>query len=304
MLFVMSLATAAAWAGGYTPGSGAGVRVRCPHPALIQGYQKGCANPTADGGAADMLKNSLLRDEIKSRLLRRCATAGRGFGASPSDRRATNELIDQLSQLSPTESPTDGLDGADRWMGRGYDLRFDAADSREATLAPAVQGRWRLVYTDARDVLSLDSSPVAAVGPIFQEITLPASVTNEITFYPRAPFLLPTLAFMPSGELSTVAKLKVQTRARARGGSRVGLTFESVAFDAQSLLGLDVSTLLPQLSAPLPRLPGAGGADSDESPAYFDILYLDIDTLVIRQNEPGGVFVAVRDDGELGEGNA
>ena len=68
--------------------------------------------------------------------------------------------------------------------------------------------------------------------------------------------------------------------------------------EARSLLGMDVSSLLPPLSAPLLRLPGTGGADSDGSPAFFDVLYLDSELLCIRQNEPGGVFAAVRVDDE------
>ena len=32
-------------------------------------------------------------------------------------------------------------------------------------------------------------------------------------------------------------------------------------------------------------------------------MILDIDTLIIRQNEPGGVFVAIRDDGDFGGGD-
>lgn len=272
------------------------VRPRCASPLLIQGYQSG---RTQDLATTDALKSSLLRDELKGRLFRACATCGRGFSASAADRRVANDLIGKLAALSPTESPTDGIDGEGRWMGRGFDLRFDVPDSREATAAPAIQGRWRLVYTDALDVLGLDASPFASVGPIYQSISLPSTVTNEITLHPRAAALLPTSAFLPDGSLSTVATLKVQTRARARGPARVGLTFESILFDAQTFLGVDVTSLLPQLSAPLPRLPGAGGADSDDSPAYFDIVYLDIDTLIIRQNDPGGVFVAIRDDDDF-----
>lgn len=58
-----------------------------------------------------------------------------------------------------------------------------------------------------------------------------------------------------------------------------------------------MSRLLPQLSLPLPRLPGsnAAGADSDASPAFFDVRFLDGELLVILQNQPGGAFVLVRE---------
>jgi len=247
----------------------------------------------------DALKASLERSSLKQELYRMCAVCSRGFGASASDRAMADGLIERLSAMSPTPSPTEGMEGTDggtRWMGRGYDLRYEVSDSLEATAPPPLEGCWRLLYTDALDVLSLDASPVVGVGPIYQQISPPATVTNIITVYPRAAALLPTLALTPSGALSTVATLRVGTRARARSSSRIGLTFESVSFDAQTFFGIDVSTLLPQLSAPLPRLPGSGGADSDESPAFFDVTYLDADCLIIRQNEPGGTFVAVRED--------
>ena len=35
--------------------------------------------------------------------------------------------------------------------------------------------------------------------------------------------------------------------------------------------------------------------DNTSSPGYFDILYIDDDMLIISQNEPGGVFVSIRD---------
>ena len=83
---------------------------------------------------------------------------------------------------------------------------------------------------------------------------------------------------LPPGMLRTSTRLRVLTRARARSATRVGLTFEQVEIEPRALLGFDLSQLLPALSLPLPRLPGSNraGADSDTSPAFFDVLYLDI----------------------------
>ena len=87
---------------------------------------------------------------------------------------------------------------------------------------------------------------------------------------------LGTAGGKPAGcERSTVATLRVGTRAKARSETRIGLTFESVSLDAQTFLGVDVATLLPALSAPLLRLPGSGGADSEQSPSYFDVAFVD-----------------------------
>lgn len=244
------------------------------------------------------------RDALKQDLLKVCAGCGRGFGASASDRRNVAAKIAELGESAcPDVVATAGIEGGDsmsRWMGRGFDLRYDDPSSAEADdlqqpRAP-LGGRWRLVYTSAADVLGLDTSPFVAIGDIYQDIEVgePSTVTNVITLFPRLGALVPALDVTPSGGRSTVATLRVGTRARARNETRVGLTFESVSFDAQSLLGVDVATLLPKLSAPLLRLPGSGGADSEASPSYFDVLFVDHDMLIIQQNAPGGVFVAVR----------
>ena len=263
-------------------------------PQMAQGTQRA---PERTSSAAEALKQQFRRDELKQELYKKCAGCSRGFGASAADRRAVDVLIQELQVLSPIAEPTAGLEGsAGRWMGRGYDLRYDDEESLEATrsAAPPLMGKWRLIYTSAYDVLTLDASPFWAVGEIYQQIEPPSSVTNAISLYPRAAAFLPMADLTPSGQLSTVATLRVSTRAKARDDRRVGLTFESVTFDAQSFLGQDVGSLLPALSTPLPRLPGSGGADSDVSPSFFDVVFVDEDVLIIRQNEPGGVFIATK----------
>mmetsp|Transcript_10046 Transcript_10046/g.32045 ORF Transcript_10046/g.32045 Transcript_10046/m.32045 type:complete len:324 (+) Transcript_10046:69-1040(+) len=239
----------------------------------------------------DSLKAALERDALKGRLLRVCAACNRGFGASALDRASVDSLLDRLCRVDPCEEPTAGVTGSDaaeRWVGRG----LESAGWSDGTVANGpLDGVWRLVYTNATDVLSLDVNPVAGVGPISQEISLPDRVVNVIEFYPRA------LSLLPAGALPTTTRVRVGTRARARSPSRVGLTFETVGVEARELLGIDVSRLLPQLSLPLPRLPGsnAAGADSDASPAFFDVRFLDGELLVILQNQPGGAFVLVRE---------
>ena len=235
------------------------------------------------------------REDLKSQLLRVCATCNRGFGASLLDRACIGSLLLRLAAVNPAEDPTAGVAGSDGsvpgWKGRG----LENSGELDGTIAPGpLEGCWRLVYTNASDVLSLDVNPIAGVGPISQEVTLPDRVTNVIDFYPRAASVL------PPGMLRTSTRLRVLTRARARSATRVGLTFEQVEIEPRALLGFDLSQLLPALSLPLPRLPGSNraGADSDTSPAFFDVLYLDQEMLIIQQNEPGGVFVAVRESAE------
>lgn len=278
---VLAVGLAAAW----KPSGSMAVRRAPPRvkaPVLIEGYQNGCKEPDEDLEVDPRvaLERTLDRESLKTSLLRTCAACARGFGASPSDRRRVDAIIEKLSLMPPDAGPTRGLAGSDGtlWAGRGF----------EGAQGGPLEGRWRLIYTDASDVLGLDINPFVGVGSVWQEISLPSTVDNVIELFPRAEALL------PAGMRSAVT-LRVGTRAAARSATRVGLTFERVALRGKSIFGFDVSSLLPPLSAPLPRVPGAGGADTEASPAFFDILYLDAELLLIRQNSPGGVFAAVRE---------
>ena len=242
-----------------------------------------------------LLNEPFERADLKVQLLRTCAACNRGFGANGMDRTTVDSILSRLSELNPSVEPTSGITGSPsgaEWVGRGFEQRDDYESGFVVGAQGPLDGIWRLVYTNASDVLSLDANPIAGVGPIFQEYTLPSSVVNVIDLYPRAESLL------PPGVLSrSVTRLRVSTRASARSATRIGLTFERVDIEARSLLGIDLSKLLPALSIPLPRPPGsnAAGADDQASPAFFDIGYLDQDMLLILQNQPGGAFVLVRE---------
>ena len=213
------------------------------------------------------------RAELKAELLLAAAACNRGFGATKADRARVAKLFDALEGLSPTPDATAGITGG-----------------TPGSSAPLV-GCWRLVYTTANDVLSLDASPVAGVGPVYQLIERPNDVTNIIDLYPRFETLLPI------GSFTSATRLRVMTRAAARSASRVGLTFYEARAEQRALLGQDVG-FLPTLGGPLPQLPGAIGTDpaTTTSPSFFDVVYLDEQMLLIRQNSPGGVFAAVRVD--------
>ena len=100
-------------------------------------------------------------------------------------------------------------------------------------------------------------------------------------------------------------RLKVYTTAAARSvKNRVGLTFRSLEVKPKSLLGRSVMKL-PSLRANLPQatLFGSnvdkGGLFGNEGPGYFDVLYLDEECLIIKQNAPGGIFISIRSDESL-----
>ena len=281
-LFTVAAATHAANVHPFTP--------RAHRAAVSMQIQ----SPVSIEAQRDSLKMQLERDTLKAQLFRVCAMCNRGFGASERDRASVSSILEQLCQTSPCSEPVAGVTGSEaskRWKGRGFEL-----DYNDPTIANGpLEGVWRLIYTNATDVLSLDSNPFfAGVGEVSQEISLPNRIVNVIDLYPRVSALL------PPGMLRTTTRIRVSTRARAWSATRIGLTFEQVGVEALALLGFDLTKLVPQLSIPLLRLPGSNraGADSDASPAYFEVGYLDRELLVIQQNQPGGTFALVRETEE------
>ena len=187
---------------------------------------------SAVDAARALLNRPFEREQLKGQLLRICAACNRGFGASAFDRASVNGLLERLTPLSPTADPTAGMVGsaANAWVGRGFEQR-DLPNPEDPPVLP-LNGNWRLVYTNATDVLSLDANPFAGVGAISQEISLPNTVVNVIDLYPRLASLLPSPI---QSSLRTATRLRVSTRARARSATRVGLTFEKVGVESQAL---------------------------------------------------------------------
>eukprot|EP00558_Chaetoceros_sp_UNC1202_P010089 CAMPEP_0197241574 /NCGR_PEP_ID=MMETSP1429-20130617/7572_1 /TAXON_ID=49237 /ORGANISM="Chaetoceros sp., Strain UNC1202" /LENGTH=283 /DNA_ID=CAMNT_0042701431 /DNA_START=61 /DNA_END=912 /DNA_ORIENTATION=+ len=221
------------------------------------------------------------RDEIKRKLLLLCASYDRGFGASKKARDQVDDLIQQLELANPT--PVDASRGVD---GNGSSTPDEGP--------PPLEGIWRMVWTTALDVLSLAASPIATPGAIYQVIEPPIA-TNIIDFIPRAQNLLPS-AFPTS-----LIRAEVKTRASIRpdNSNRVGLNFEAVKVVPVEVLGMKAD-FLPPLSINLPgsqiKIEDLPGVDPATAPGYFDVVYLDNDVLVIRQNAPGGYFVSVKVD--------
>ena len=227
---------------------------------------------------------------LKSKLFAACAAADRGFAASPADRAEIEALLDELSPLSPTDEPTRGL----------------AEGAADAPLRKC----WRLVYTSASDVSTLAANPLASLGGIYQDARELPVVVNVIDSFPR---LLANLPPDAASRLATTTRLRVQTRARPRSATRVGLSFERVGAEQLAVLGQAVPDWLPRPAVDLPQLgldvqrrifnvgDEEDPRDAASNPAFFDVMYLDDELLVIKQGSPGGMFAAVAVD-ELAKG--
>jgi hypothetical protein len=188
-----------------------------------------------------------------------------------------------------------------------------------------IVGNWRMIYTTALDVLSLQASPFFMAGAIYQVYTAPTTTTttggtviNIIDFIPRFQSLFFRPNLLPSSwnmkPPNTLLRVQVSTRAcvpKQQQPNRIGLIFDSVSIQPIEVLGLD-STMLsslfpflppPSLSLDLPKLPTFGTTPSSSTSSsssvttatgYFDVTYLDEELLIIQQNAPGGIFCLLR----------
>lgn len=221
--------------------------------------------------------DSLRVSELKRRILELGASYDRGFGASPSARDRASQVIQDLERNNRETNAARSMDGTST---TSDDVEGDSP----------LRGSWRMVWTSAFDVLSLEASPLSTTAAIYQIIEPPV-VTNVIDLLPRFQ------AAFPLGFPNTLVRLKVQTRGSERPGqpNRVGLVFEQVRIQPLQLFGMSLD-VFPPLGFDLPSLPTSWTGTSADSPGYFDVTYLDDDFLIIRQNAPGGVFVSIRVD--------
>ena len=174
------------------------------------------------------------RDELKRKLLRVCAVCNRGFGASTLDRSNVDSLLEQLISLNPCVEPTAGVTGCAsgvEWIGRGFENRDDYENGFTVGAQGPLDGVWRLVYTNATDVLSLDVNPIAGVGPIWQEVTLPDRVVNVIgELHTRCRSLA------RARQLWLVASASACTRAPASPSSSASLPFSPASLSLPHLM--------------------------------------------------------------------
>jgi hypothetical protein len=211
-------------------------------------------------------------ERLKRELFQLGASYDRGYGASSSAREKALSVIERLEQYNTEMNASRGIEGG-------------SLEDIDMNISSPLAGKWRMVWTTARDVLILEASPLFKTGSIYQVFDPPV-VTNVIDFLPRIQSLLP----LPS----SVVRATVQTRANLRQGkpNRVGLVFESVQVAPMQIFGMAID-VFPPLGFDLPKLPGTDEADG---PGFFDVTYLDDELLVIRQNAPGGIFALVKVD--------
>jgi len=221
-------------------------------------------------------------EKLKQELILLGASYDRGFGASPSARTKAKRIIQDLESCNPETFASRGIDGNNN--------DDDATGGGSSLSSSPLQGSWRMIWTNAPDVLVLGASPLSNVGAIYQVFD-PPLVTNIIDFIPKSQSLLPSI-IPPS-----LIRAKVSTRASSRSDGnakmRIGLSFEAVELNPVELLGQSVKGVLPPLGIKLPQIPLF--ANPETSPGYFDVTYLDEELLIIQQSGQG-LFALVKVD--------
>jgi hypothetical protein len=234
---------------------------------------------SVNSSSEDVLEcSAITQDKQVERLQNQIITYGasynRGFGASSNARNEVDSLISQLEEANEETNAGRGIAG-------------DATDGR--TGVSPLRGAWRMVWTTALDVLSLEASPLTTTGAIYQVFD-PPLVTNVIDLLPSFLSLFP-----PSLTPHSLLRANVETKAYQRSNkpNRIGLEFRSVKLQPVQAFGIDVNQL-PPFGFDLPRVSGLLAA-SDEGPGYFDVTFVDSNFLIIRQ-QGEGIFCLVKVD--------
>lgn len=243
------------------------------------------------------------RDSLKRHLFAVCASCDRGFTAVPVDRLEVNRLVKQLQQLNPLANTT-----------KNFAPRIYSQEEETP-----LEGTWKMIYTSAFDVCALASNPLTIVQGVYQVISRDGSAINVIDIAPRPQALLPPSLI---GE-GTTLRLKVHIRADAESDTRVGFSYHRIEAKPLKLFNFDAD-LVPSVSARLPKFVmknivtelrkwrlfktldehyEGGDEHLPHVPAevpksrhanHIDIVYLDGDTLIVKQDHGGQYFISVR----------
>lgn len=219
--------------------------------------------------------NEARADILKSDLLSLAGKANRGFRASAEERNQIKDLIFQLAPLNPTTEPASPYyEGASASIG-------------DCTLA----GKWTLVYTDAPDITSLDTSQLpfstAALGRIGQECN-PPFIKNVIEW--KRPDWARSLPFSGNDNSRVLQKVVTSATATPEKPRIVNLKVAGLELDAMGYAGVsgDLKSQIEE-NGLVAGLLGANPIDlkGPLNPPFgqFEVLYLDKDFRIIKTGQ-------------------
>lgn len=178
-------------------------------------------------------------ETYKAELMEQLSPIDRGFKATAAQRRSVNELLKKLARC---ESPP-GM---------------------------SIDGDWELAYTDAPDILTLNGGPLATLKRIGQQIDERQKTIANVLEYTPAGWLTSLSSDVANDSLQQRVLLTYEV-----DGSRYNLKIVGAGFNAQKVVGIDVS------AAPPLRLQGPLAAPFGQ----FELLYNDGTLRVIRTQQ-------------------
>lgn len=251
------------------------------------------SSSVSSSSAALILDCAILdaNEALKREIIALAASFDRGFGATPAAIQSVDRLLDRLELANRDSMTTSAADlfTPTRICNNNNNNQNQPAAPQPPT--PTILGKWRMIWTTAFDVLSLNLSPISKVSAIHQ-IYEETAVINVIDLLPR----ISSVLFPTQNRLRAVVTTrpnpyynnnKNNNNSSPYPPPRIGLTFQRVELQPLEVFGWDGRSL-PPLAWNLPKLPGT------DSTGYFDVTFLDEDLLIIRQNAPGGRFVLLR----------
>lgn len=204
--------------------------------------------------------------DVKQELITAVSGTNRGFVVTPYQSDQILSLVAELEKSNPSDAPADD---------------------------PMLFGKWRLVFTDALDVLSLGLlAPIAQVAQINQNIfeVRPEQKKSYEYDLENVVMLEPWFAPLSNSFFGrTVAEIKVFAEGKRKNESRIDITFVKTALRQKSVLGYDLPSELPPASL---RVASAVG--------YIKTTYLDAELRVarsppLREKRQGNVFLLARE---------
>mmetsp|Transcript_1033 Transcript_1033/g.2243 ORF Transcript_1033/g.2243 Transcript_1033/m.2243 type:complete len:380 (-) Transcript_1033:114-1253(-) len=120
---------------------------------------------------------------LKQELYDLASKTNRGFTANAMERRAVSEIVFDLARFNQSREPAQDYYHDGRGVNSGSG---NGSGSGSNMPSNSVKGKWQLIYTDAPDIVSLDSSKnpfsTAKLGRIGQECS-PPYIKNVIEWF-------------------------------------------------------------------------------------------------------------------------
>ena len=246
---------------------------------ILRSSKSGAESPEVDDDAVVVGDDQV--SMLKAELLTIAGKTNRGFRASRNEQSRIKEIIFQLRSLNPTVEPASSY--------------YEGAASSVASDNNTLAGKWTLLYTDAPDITSLDTSQLpfstAQLGRIGQECS-PPYIKNVIEW--KRPDWARNLPFTGSDDSGILQKVVTSATAspdmpRIVNLKVAGLEFLSAGSSSSSSSTSSMGADLPSRIREDGIIGGLLGANPVElkgpwNPPFgqFEILYLDKEFRIIK----------------------